>query len=381
MLLRTCNLANFIERVKDSDLQCFGAGRYLQGLCSRYPLIKLEKYIKHIADSNSELWGGVKKINGTVIPIISPETLYKNIKKNDVLLICANSKNSTEIYDMLEARLELKNTECYLAHFLTMLQDKTACYKNSPDGWRMNNKPVIPKKIHYFWLGGNKIPEQNRKYMETWHKFCPDYEIIEWNESNYDFLKHPYMRQAYEARKWGFVTDYARLDILYTHGGIYLDTDVEIIRPLEELLYNTAYSGFQYNMQVATGLGFGCIPGLPIIKDMRDDYDRLSFINSNGNFILTACPQIQTDLLKRRGLLQNGNFQIIEDMAVYPTEYFSPFDFRKIGYVTAKTYSIHWYEGTWVVPELRVKNIFVEKLYELASQNEVRINNEQQDIF
>ena len=117
---------------------------------------------------------------------------------------------------------------------------------------------MIPKIIHYCWFGGTEIPEADQKCMASWRKYCPDYTIMRWDESNYDYTKNQYMREAYEAKKWGFVPDFARLDIVYTYGGIYLDTDVEIIRNIDDLLVNSAYMGFESGgAAVNPGLGFG----------------------------------------------------------------------------------------------------------------------------
>ena len=140
---------------------------------------------------------------------------------------------------------------------------------------------MIPKKIHYCWFGGNPLPELAQKCIASWKKYCPDYEIIEWNETNYDITKNNYMNQAYENKRWGFVPDYARLDIIYTHGGIYLDTDVELIKPIDELLTLKAFAGVEQNSEyVALGLGFGAEKEHPTIKALRDYYDTLSFVEN-----------------------------------------------------------------------------------------------------
>ena len=153
----------------------------------------------------------------------------------------------------------------------------------------------IPKIIHYCWFGGNPFPELAQKCIASWKKFCPDYEIKEWNESNYDVTKNQYMREAFENKQWAFVSDYARLDIIYENGGIYLDTDVELLKPLDDLLILTGFMGFEENKKLcATGLGFGAVPKLPIIKEMRDDYDNIIFIKEDGSFDQTPCPYFQT---------------------------------------------------------------------------------------
>ena len=207
----------------------------------------------------------------------------------------------------------------------------------------------IPKKIHYCWFGGNPLPELAIKCIESWKKYCPDYEIIEWNESNYDVTKNLYMKQAYEEKKWGFVPDYARLDIIYNHGGIYLDTDVEILRPLDKLLENSAFVGCENDRWVALGLGFGAEKGNPIIYEMLKQYDILSFFDDSGELNLTPAPVYQTALLKEQyGFKETKEIQKISDfMNIYPVEYFGSKDAYsgKIN-ITNNTYSIHHYDGS-----------------------------------
>ncbi|HHW23095.1 MAG TPA: glycosyl transferase [Clostridiaceae bacterium] len=234
---------------------------------------------------------------------------------------------------------------------------------------------MIPKKIHYCWVGGSPIPEKNMKCIESWKRFCPDYEIIEWNESNYDFSKNRYMKEAYEAGKWGFVPDYARLDIIYNHGGIYLDTDVELIKPLDELLYNNAYCGFENIQLVNLGLGFGGIAGFSLFKKMRDSYNDISFINQDGSLNLVPSPFLQTDFLTNYGLKKNGGFQVIEGLSVYPVEYFAPLSLSTRQLVkTENTYSIHWFDGSWLDKAQRESSDVYESLYRQALINESEIS-------
>lgn len=230
---------------------------------------------------------------------------------------------------------------------------------------------MIPKIIHYCWFGGNPIPEEYNKYIESWKKHCPDYEIIEWNESNYDITKANYMREAYEAKKWGFVPDYARLDIIYNHGGIYLDTDVELIGNLDNLLDNEAFAGFEDEKHIALGLGFGAIKGHQTIKAMRDFYENISFFNEDGSCNLTPSPQYQTEFMRKQGLVQNGEKQTICGITIYPAEYFCPKDYNtdKLN-ITDNTYSIHHFSASWFDEKsqnerkksLRYKRVFGTKM-------------------
>ena len=116
---------------------------------------------------------------------------------------------------------------------------------------------MIPRKIHYFWFGGNEKPAKVKKCINSWKKYCPDYELVEWNESNFDVHCMPFVEQAYNAKKYAFVSDVARLIVVYEQGGIYMDTDVEVIKPLDDLLENKAYMSFENNENVNTGQGFG----------------------------------------------------------------------------------------------------------------------------
>ena len=228
---------------------------------------------------------------------------------------------------------------------------------------------MIPKKIHYFWVGGSPMPEKNKVCVESWKKFCPDYEIIEWNESNYDFSVCTYMAQAYEAGIWGFVPDYARLDIIYREGGIYLDTDVELLKSLDGLLSLKAFFGFESPQYVAPGLGFGAEPGNEIIKGMRDAYHSRSFYNENGTLNTVASPAYATEFFKSRGLEADGKRQTIQGIEIFPAEYFAPLRFvdNRLK-ITENTYSIHWYHASWFTPEQRERTRRIQKLNRIFGQ-------------
>ena len=207
---------------------------------------------------------------------------------------------------------------------------------------------MIPKKIHYCWFGGNPLPELALRCIESWKKYCPDYEIIRWDESNYDVTKNKYMHQAYENKRWGFVPDYARLDIIYNHGGIYLDTDVEIIKPIDELLELEAFAGVEQDSKyVALGLGFGAHQGHQTIKQMRDFYNELLF-EEKGQLNLTPAPKINNEVLQALGYSFSEKVGNFCSMTIFPSEYFCPVNYHTNELtITEKTYSIHHYTASW----------------------------------
>ncbi len=209
---------------------------------------------------------------------------------------------------------------------------------------------MIPKKIHYCWFGGNPLPKTAEKCMKSWKKFCPDYEIIQWNEDNYDLSQAPlYVQQAYEAKKWAFVTDYVRLKVVYDHGGIYLDTDVELLRSLEEYRSESAFFGYEGVEYINTGLGFGAEKGAPILKELMEQYRDIPFLLEDGSLDLTPCPVRNTEVFLRQGLQGDGDCQTLNDgTRILSAEYMCPLDnATRILRITSNTLSIHRFDASW----------------------------------
>ena len=209
---------------------------------------------------------------------------------------------------------------------------------------------MIPKIIHYCWFGGSPKPKLAEKCMASWKKYCPDYEIIEWNEGNYDISTAPvYVRQAYAAKKWAFVTDFVRLDVVYNHGGIYLDTDVELLKNIDFLLYNSAYFGFEDEKQIATGLGFGAEKNNEILQELMDDYKDIPFIKANGDFDLTPCPKRNTKIFLKHGLRLDDSEQLLDGkIRILPTTFLCPInDSMGTKTITGETVSIHHFAASW----------------------------------
>lgn len=229
---------------------------------------------------------------------------------------------------------------------------------------------MIPKTIHYFWFGGEKKPDIFYKCLSSWRKYAPDFSIKEWNEHNFDINFCLYSAQAYQAKMYAFVSDAARYQVLYEHGGIYLDTDVEILRPLDLLLDNQLFMGFEDESSVAPGLIIGTVPKDKVIWELCKEYESRSFLDENGLPDKTTVCQITSVLLKKYGFILDGSFQRQENRTLYPQNYFCPLDFKtgKIE-ITLNTFTLHHYAATWHDDRYRRQIRYVQKLSRLLGYN------------
>ncbi len=213
---------------------------------------------------------------------------------------------------------------------------------------------MIPKIIHYCWFGRNPLPDLAVKCIDSWRKFMPDYEIKEWNEDNFDVHMIPYTSQAYEAKKYAFVSDYARYWILYKYGGVYFDTDVEVVRSMDKIIQDGAFMGVEINGTnkqyplVAPGLGMAIESGHTIYASMLNKYLELTFLMEDGTLNTETIVSYNTAELIRNGLKLGSEIQRVKDITIYPEDYFCPKDHRTgITTITKNTYSIHHYDGSW----------------------------------
>ena len=214
---------------------------------------------------------------------------------------------------------------------------------------------MIPKVIHYCWFGGKNIPAEVKKCIRSWEKYCPNYKIIRWDETNIDVNCHPFMKAAYEAKAWAFVSDYARLKIVYENGGIYLDTDVELLKSLDVLLENKCFLGIQQSEKLcATGLGFGAVKASSVIFRLLQIYDEVRY--SSDKQIEIACPYLNTKVLREVNYHYTDEIWKNEEMTVYPCRYFDPLapgDSKNL--MCNDTISIHHYSMTWLSKKKQIK--------------------------
>lgn len=209
---------------------------------------------------------------------------------------------------------------------------------------------MIPKIIHYCWFGRGKMPELAEKCIASWKKYLPEYEFKLWNEDTFDINSVPYVKEAYESRKFAFVTDYIRLWALYNYGGVYMDTDVEILKPLDEFLKLPAFTGYEASsgMSPVTGLMASAPKGIWVTEQLAY-YDDKHFINPDGTLDMTPNTVTISDIMVQNGFEITGKYGVYkDDMHVFPVDYFCPLTSTRVLKLTSNTCCIHHFAGSWV---------------------------------
>lgn len=233
----------------------------------------------------------------------------------------------------------------------------------------------IPKVIHYCWFGGNPLPNLAIKCIESWKRFFPDYEIIEWNESNFDITINKYVHDAYLNKKYAFVSDYARFWILFHYGGIYFDTDVEVIRDFSPILSAGGFMGVEDHSysKIAPGLGVGAYPKNPLINDIMHLYDNLEFVYQDGSLNLKTVVSYTTEEFEKYGFKSGINepMQVIAGFFIYKMDFFCPLDYNTNELnITSNTFSIHHYLASWHSNKQKIVHyaclIFNKRLIDIA---------------
>ncbi len=352
-----CGPRDFLNRIQDTQVYCFGYGKVFQEFVHSSFFVRPFRII-----DNKKNGANYEDAQG-MIPVISISEFQRLYTENSTIIICSNLYE--EILEQINGLDIPSSITCFIFSFLlqftepTQLQDSVLFPKR---------RAVIPRKIHYCWFGKSSLPEQTIRNIETWEKHCPNYEIVCWDESNYDITKNEFLKNAYKSRKWAFVSDYVRLDILYREGGIYLDTDVEMIKSFDAFLVWDFFCGFESEQYVNFGVGYGAKPKSGIIEDILWQYEQMEFRDDPQYLLTITCPKIQSRTLEKYGFRMNNQFQSIENMAVYPKEFFSPIGYvREFGQITPHTYSVHQYGLSWADKDSPIA------LSRISREEEVRI--------
>lgn len=346
MILRNDLLKKVAECVKErkTKIIVYGAGMIGQiiipYLIEEYDL---GDYLDCFIDADKRKKDSMVNVCGKDYLITTPDYL-NTIDENNVILV-TNSK----FYPIVKLLDGIKNLDAVEGYIVPMIQIKEIEEKMSIKISKIMEEPIIPKKIHYCWFGKKEKPEFLQKCIDGWKELCPDYEFIEWNETNYNVNRHAYTAEAYQKEKYGFVTDVARLDILYEHGGIYMDTDVTLLRNLDDLLYQQGFIGAEKWGNVNTGGGCGFIPGHPLLKELIDYRDRYHFVLEDGSLNIETCGMYETKVFIMHGFKPSNQLQHIEGVTVYPSYVNHPYDYMSGKTdIVESTVSIHHFYGGWM---------------------------------
>ncbi|MBO6241861.1 MAG: hypothetical protein J6O61_13630 [Butyrivibrio sp.] len=341
---------------------------------------KIERYFEKLKTKDIICWGNGKHYRNITYPFLQKSGLIKNLKgfadASDKEKLAQMDRNKTailiavtgydEILGQLKADERLSGFEAVPSIYLEALyEDMLLLSVNKPPlNYRKQDKPVIPKLIHAIWFSGDPMPELYLRCLESWKKYAPDCEIKIWNMETYKPDRCLFFEQAIEQKNWAFASDYARADLLYRYGGIYMDLDVEMLRPIDDLLYNDAYMSFESLDRIECGSGMGARPGHPVIKEICESYEERPYLKADGTWDNSTCPVRYTQVIEKHGLKKDGGFQFVEDITVYPFEVLTGKSFDTgIIYNTELSYTIHHHNGSWIPdPAHKAMNERYEKI-------------------
>lgn len=337
---------HFIEYVNKKDIICYGAGKMLDEMSMVFTNLPNLCSLLMIVDGDSQKHGTERDVYDNKYIIKSLDMALSEVD-NAVILVTSGAL--VEILDVLREKIP---EDMPVFSFLLMRKEnyekESITIEDCEELIGKKDTEQIPREIHYFWFGGKDMPDDYKRNMESWYQFCPDYKIVRWDEGNCHLEECQYAAQAYEQGRYGFVPDYFRLKIIYERGGIYLDTDVKLLKPLDELLFLPAYAGFEDNGKVAFGVGFGAKPGFQILREMYEQYEHVRFVNDDGSLNTVASPTYQTNILKKHGLICNGRMQIVDGMTILPMNYLTvQSNHTGRQYLTKNSFSIHQYAASW----------------------------------
>lgn len=326
----------FVSGMAEKKIICFCAGQKFSELCEKYEEYEISSHILYIVDNYVQ--GTVVAADGKEIPVVSAAQMGEEAKS--AVLLITSMKHADEIISQLDEMPLCDGLNFYVPDLFRTDGGQFSLEQRNPQ--------KIPKSIHYCWFGKGEMPKRFCRNIETWKKYCPGYEIIRWDEGNYDITKNQYIQQAYEAGKWSFVSDYVRVDIINENGGIYLDTDVEVLKSFDPLLQFDLFCGFETDRYVNFGIGFGAVKGNQILEEILEMYSNMEFLRADGTWNCVTSPLCQTEVLKRHGLVRNGQTQLKGQILTLSSEYLSPVNPYGYGIPTAESFSIHQYAATWL---------------------------------
>lgn len=369
MIINDCSWDKFLKKENGKPIVCFGAGMMPGYIEPLWEQIGIWKNIVCFLDNNIEKSGILVGKSQKKIVMTLNDFLQKLVGMEEFCLVI-----TCETFDPIVKQLnkikELDKVECYIYPLLNKSYfDSKRCNTLIESGLY----ETIPRKIHYCWFGKNEMGPLQKMCLESWKRICPDYEIICWNEENYNVEKNLYIKQAYEKKKWAFVSDYVRLDVLFEYGGIYVDTDVELIKSIDFLLKQQAFIAYGEWPALNSGAGIGSVKGNSIIKEMRDNpRAKLPFTLPNGECNLITNSIYESAVLQKYGLVQDFQMQKVGGMLILPPDYFAPESVLGAdAYISERTLAIHHCIGSWADDKRKSER----KMTQEASQENIYLKN------
>ena len=340
-------ISEYFRELHNKDIICWGSGKHFRN--STYPFLKKSGLLANLK--------GIVDPSGST-DILLEEQRFRRLGKEDLAVL--NPKRTVilvavtgyeEIMNQLKADAQLAAFEAVPAMYLEALYEdiQLLSVEKPPVGYRKHDTPQIPRVIHAIWFSDNPLPALYQRCLASWRKYAPDFEIKIWTLDTYQPGRCLFYEQALAHKNWAFASDYARADLLRRYGGIYMDLDVEMVRPIDDLLYNDAYMSFESLDRIECGSGMGARPGHPIIEDICRSYERRPYLKPDGSWDNSTCPVRYTKVIAEHGLVKNGGFQFVEDVTVYPFETLTAKSFDTgVIYNTEHTYTIHHHNGSWI---------------------------------
>jgi len=355
-----CSYNDFINKTKNKKIIQFGASTAWGYYESLFPDIyaKVVEKTDYIVDNSDEKIGTEWDVLGKRIQVKNPDVICD--QQNFIILLTVRLGFQNKICEQLVSYNLPDEIECYSLQ-LMIYEGNEADNKCVYEYFKTHTENQIPAKIHSFWFSGEEKPDKYKKCIDSWYKFCPDFEICEWNGDNYDVTKNKYMEQAFLHKKWAFVSDYARLDVVHQYGGIYFDMDVELIAPIDKMLNATAFFCRQNDGLLELGSGFGATKSHVLIKQMLNVYKELEFVNSDGTLDMTPQPSRLTSAFYNLGVTRTHNSQVINDTIFLSNDYFTCINGEPDKWSWKGTeMGIHWHNAGWMNIDKR-QSIEVDK--------------------
>lgn len=344
---------NFLYKIKDKGVILIGVSSILKREVERKNewLELVWPHVKYIADNDTAKQGMEFEAFGKSVAVRSFEAI---IGETSAVLLCTTGlENTIQVLHQLEQMCLDDSIECYSMRMLLENGVDLDKIKGSALQWPQSKDYHNEKIIHCCWFSGEDKPRKYQECLESWNKYCPEYNIIEWNAHNYDFTKNPYLKEAYENRAWAFASDYVRLDVVHQYGGIYLDMDVELVRNLDQLLKYKAFFCYDWGKHIDLGSAFGAVKGDELTGKLLKVYDGIHFTQADGSQDRTPQPTRLKPYFEQMGITMDGCSSVWEDRAFLSGKYFSVvtgLDKDELR-LSHETYGLHWHNAGWYTKE------------------------------